>query len=79
MVKVDDLRKAVTKILKEGKVTKVIGYKKGSDGLYAIPFSIKEVGEVEHLVWDPTCVYNLKVRFAEEGYPLTKKIFHISL
>lgn len=26
----------------------------------------------------PACVHNLRTRFAEEGYPLTTKIFHIS-
>ena len=26
----------------------------------------------------PACVYNLKIRFAEEGFPLTDKIYHIT-
>lgn len=59
MVKVEDIKKEAKRILKEGKVKYIIGYKKSTNGLMSVPAFIESPIDVENLIWDPTCVYNL--------------------
>ncbi|MCK4263577.1 MAG: hydrogenase, partial [Candidatus Aminicenantes bacterium] len=59
MVKVEDIKKEAKRILKEGKVKYIIGYKKSTNGLMSVPAFIESPEDVENLIWDPTCVYNL--------------------
>lgn len=59
MVNLEELRKEAKKILEEGKVKYIIGYERGTNGLWPIPAFIKNPEDVEKLIWDPTCVYNL--------------------
>jgi ferredoxin len=59
MVVLEDLKKEVAKVLKEGKIKAVIGYKRGMDPSTSFPVFIENVDEVENLIWDPTCIHNL--------------------
>ncbi len=46
-------------LLEDGKVDLVIGYEKGTTPLRSTPFFVKEVSDVQKLIWDPTCEVNL--------------------
>lgn len=59
MVNLQDLKKEVQKILKEGKIKYFIGYEKIKDEPFAKPAFIKKPEDVKKLTWDPTCVHNL--------------------
>ena len=59
MVNLEDLKKEAQRLLKEGKVKYIIGYERSTNGLLPIPAFIKNPEDVERLIWDPTCVYNL--------------------
>jgi ferredoxin len=59
MVKVEELKNEVKRILKEGKVKYTIGYERDTNGLLPKPAFIKKAEEADKLIWDPTCVYNL--------------------
>lgn len=59
MVNLEELKEKAKSLLKEGKVKYIIGYKSGSNGLMPVPAFIKTAEDVEKLVWDPLCVYNL--------------------
>jgi len=59
MVNVENLRKEAKRILEEGKVKYVIGYKKSPNGLMPVPAFIKNPEDVDTLIWDPTCIHNL--------------------
>ncbi|MFQ6069951.1 MAG: 4Fe-4S dicluster domain-containing protein [Candidatus Aminicenantales bacterium] len=59
MVNLNELKQEVKKILEEGKVKYVIGYKKSQNGFNSSPCFIKKPEEVEVLVWNPTCFHNL--------------------
>jgi formate dehydrogenase subunit beta len=76
MVNLEDLKKEATAVLKDEKVKYVIGYGKSTNGLMPVPVFIKKPEDVEKLVWDPTCIYNLtrflvdeKRRKAKEKHP----------
>ncbi len=59
MVSLEDLKNEAHKLLKEGTVKYIIGYERGTNGLLPIPAFIKNPDDVEKLIWDPTCFYNL--------------------
>lgn len=59
MVSLDNLKKEAEKVLKEEKVKYIIGYQRSGNGLMPVPAFIKKPEDVEKLIWDPTCVYNL--------------------
>lgn len=73
MVSLEDLKKEAKQILKENKVKYIIGYKKSTNGLMPVPAFIKEPEEVEKLVWDPTCVFNLTRYLVDEKRRKTKE------
>lgn len=66
MVKLEDLKKEVKRILKDEKVKYVIGYGQGSNGLMPVPAFIKKTEDVEKLVWTPSCVHNLTLFLVDE-------------
>jgi len=66
MVKIESLREEAKNLLKEGKVKYIIGYESGPNGLLPKPIFIKKPEEVEKLIWDPTCVFNLTRFLADE-------------
>lgn len=59
MIDLEELKQEAKKILEEGKVKYVIGYKKSSNGLMSTPCFAKNPEDVESLTWDPTCIHNL--------------------
>jgi len=65
MVALEDLRSEARKILAEGTVKYVIGYKKPAAGFMAVPAFFHKPEEVDQMVWDPTCIHNL-TRFIKE-------------
>jgi ferredoxin len=76
MVNLEDLKKEALALLKDEKVKYIIGYEKSTNGLMPIPAFIKKPEDVEKLIWDPTCIYNLtrflvdeKRRKAQEKHP----------
>ena len=76
MVNLEDLKKEAQAVLKDEKVKYIIGYKKSSNGLIPAPVFIQKPEDVEKLIWDPTCIYNLtrfltdeKQRKAREKHP----------
>lgn len=81
MVNIDNLKEEVKKLLVDGKVKYIIGYEKGRNGWMSNPIFIRKPEDVEKLVWDHSCVYNLakflvdeKRRKAREKQPDTKPV-----
>jgi len=66
MVNLEDLKNEAKQILIDEKVKYIIGYKKGVNGLMPVPAFIKNPEDVDKLVWDPTCVYNLTLFIVDE-------------
>lgn len=50
----------------DGKVKSVIGYRRGTNGMMAVPAFITQPEEVEELIWEATCVHNLTGYLVEE-------------
>ena len=59
MINLEELKENIKNLLKEGKVKYIIGYQSSSNGLRPVPVFIKEEEDVDMLIWDPLCVYNL--------------------
>jgi formate dehydrogenase subunit beta len=81
MVNLEDLKKEAKMLLEEGKVKYIIGYEKSTNGFIPVPAFLKTPEDVERLVWDPACVYNLtrflvdeKRRKAREKKPDTRPV-----
>jgi ferredoxin len=66
MVKLEDLKKEATRILKSGKVKYIIGYANGADGFMPVPAFIKDPENAENLTWNPACVHNLTKFIVDE-------------
>lgn len=56
---VEELKDRARKLLKTGEVKLIIGYKRASDGISAMPCFIEKEEDTEILIWDAYCVYNL--------------------
>ncbi|MEW6672059.1 MAG: 4Fe-4S dicluster domain-containing protein [Thermodesulfobacteriota bacterium] len=56
---IDSIRKIAEKILKEGTVEMVIGFRRGTVPLMNEPCVVKKPEDVKHLVWDSSCGVNL--------------------
>lgn len=65
MVKIQEVREAARKLLAEGKVKHLIGWRRSADPLRAAPAFVRRPEEAETLIWDPTCFQNL-ARFLQE-------------
>lgn len=81
MVNLEDLKKEAKAVLTDEKVKYIIGYGKSTNGLMPVPVFIKKPEDVDKLVWDPTCIYNLtrflldeKQRKAREKHPDEKPV-----
>jgi len=59
MVNIQDLRNNAKKLLKDGAIKYIIGFKKGSNGLMPVPAFINKPEDVDELIWDPLCIHNL--------------------
>ncbi|MFP4081186.1 MAG: Coenzyme F420 hydrogenase/dehydrogenase, beta subunit C-terminal domain [Candidatus Aminicenantes bacterium] len=66
MVNLDELKENAKKLLQEGKVKYVIGYKRKANGLMPVPAFIHKPQDVEKFIWDPSCVYNLTRYLVDE-------------
>jgi len=55
----DEIREHARRLLDEKKVEMIIGYEKGSLPLRSTPCFVKDVKDVERLIWDATCGINL--------------------
>jgi len=62
MVNLKDLKMEAKRLLNDGTVSTIIGYTRNPNNMMSVPAFIHKAEEVDRLVWDPTCVYNL-VRF----------------
>jgi len=56
---INKIRAKAKELLKTKKVDVVIGYKRASDGVGAEPTFIYKEGDIDKLIWDGYCVYNL--------------------
>ena len=65
MSQAEEIRKEARRLLEEGEVKYVVGYRRGPDGLTAAPFFAATPEDAKSLIWDPTCVHNL-VRFVRD-------------
>jgi formate dehydrogenase subunit beta len=81
MVNLEDLKKEAKMLLEEGKVKYIIGYERSTNGFIPVPAFLKTPEDVERLVWNPACVYNLtrflvdeKKRKAREKKPDTRPV-----
>jgi ferredoxin len=54
-----ELRKKVKELLKKRKISYFIGYEEGRSLFYPTPSFIKDDKDVEKLIWNPFCNYNL--------------------
>jgi hypothetical protein len=55
----DSIREAARELLAAGTVEVVIGYEQGSVPLRATPCFIRNIEDVDRLIWDETCENNL--------------------
>jgi len=56
---VDKIKEEVKKLLSEKKVDVIIGYRKGTLPFRSTPAFIQDIGNVDSLIFDPTCSNNL--------------------
>jgi formate dehydrogenase (coenzyme F420) beta subunit len=75
MVHLEDIKKEARRLLEEGTVKFVVGYKRGFDGLTAIPAFVDSPEDVEQLIWEATCVHNL-ARFLVDERRLREREKH---
>ncbi len=66
MVPLEEIRKEARRVLSEGSVKYLVGYKRGINGLSAVPAFIRDPGDVDQLIWEATCVHNLARFIVEE-------------
>jgi ferredoxin len=66
MVHVEEIKKEAKKVLEEGRVKYLIGYKRNTGGLLAAPAFIDNPGDVDQLIWEATCVHNLSRFLVDE-------------
>jgi len=55
----NSIKEAAERLLNEGDVDLVIGYERGTTPLRSTPCFIRDSGDVDRLIWDPTCDANL--------------------
>lgn len=56
---IEELKNKAKELLRTKQVDLIIGYKRASDGVSAIPYFIYKEEEADILIWDAYCVYNL--------------------
>ena len=67
-VKIDDIKNTCKAVLEDGKVKYFIGYKKRNNHYMSVPAFIENMDEIDQLIWDPTCVYNLVLFLRDEKF-----------
>jgi formate dehydrogenase subunit beta len=66
MLNLEDLKMEVKRMLNDGKVKSIIGYRQNPNSYMAIPDFIKTPEQADRLVWNPTCISNLTRYLVEE-------------
>ena len=56
---IEELRNKARELLKTNKVDVIIGYERAPDGISAKPCFVEKEEDIENLIWDAYCVYNL--------------------
>lgn len=56
---IEEIRKKAKELLKKKQVELIIGYKRAPDGISGQPAFIDKEEDVDNLIWDGYCVYNL--------------------
>jgi len=56
---IDELKNKARELLKNKQVDLIIGYQRASDGVLAMPCFVEREEDVDKLIWDVYCVYNL--------------------
>jgi len=56
---IDELKIKARELLKNKQVDLIIGYQRASDGVLAMPCFVDREEDVDKLIWDVYCVYNL--------------------
>lgn len=56
---IEEIKKKVKELLKNKQADLVIGYKRASDGINAVPAFFYSEEDAQDLIWDAYCVYNL--------------------
>ncbi|MBF0217396.1 MAG: 4Fe-4S dicluster domain-containing protein [Candidatus Omnitrophica bacterium] len=56
---IEEIRQKAKELLAASKVDMVIGYRRSGDGVSTVPAFIDSAQDVDSLVWDQNCVYNL--------------------
>ncbi len=56
---IKELKDMLKELIKSKQVDVVIGYKRASDGVSAAPCLVDNENDIEQLIWDAYCVYNL--------------------
>lgn len=55
----EEIKNKAKELLKSGQVEAIIGYKRATDGVSAMPCLVTSEDEAANLIWDAYCVYNL--------------------
>ena len=56
---IEELKSKAKELLKNKQVDLIIGYKRVSDGVSAMPCFVAQEEDADNLIWDAYCVYNL--------------------
>lgn len=56
---IEEIRQRAKELLKNKQIELIIGYKRGPDGISAMPAFIDKEEDIDNLIWDAYCVYNL--------------------
>jgi ferredoxin len=59
MAQLEEIKKEAKRVLEEGKVKYLVGYKRSTNGILAAPAFIEDPNDVDQLIWEGTCVHNL--------------------
>lgn len=66
MIKLQDIRDTARDMLAKGEVRTVLGYRRGTRGMFAEPTFITRPEQADELVWDPTCFHNLSLYLVKD-------------
>lgn len=69
MVHLEEIKKEAGRLLEEGIVKTVIGYRRGTNGVSSAPAFIRDPGETGTLAWEATCFHNLVRSIARPPAP----------
>lgn len=56
---IEEIKKKAKELLSSKQLDLIIGYKRASDGILAMPAFFEKAEDIKDLIWDTYCVYNL--------------------